>query len=101
MALIAVSGHPGCRFEEVARIAAQRLKFELLTQARIQLLIREEFGADRTIPDKAYTSLVTSILARPRTMSFTARWAASCRRGIFRECCERTWWRRRMRGSAT
>ena len=25
MALIAVSGHPGCRFEEVARITAQRL----------------------------------------------------------------------------
>ena len=67
MALIAVSGHPGCRFEEVARITAQRLKFELLTQARVQVLIREEFGADRAIPDKAYTSLVTSILARLAT----------------------------------
>jgi hypothetical protein len=63
MALIAVSGHPGCRFEEVARIAALRLRFELLTQARIQFLTREEFGADTVLADKAYPSLVASILA--------------------------------------
>jgi cytidylate kinase len=67
MALIAVSGHPGCRFEEVARIAAQRLGFELLTQARIQALTAEEFGPGAAIPDKAYPSLVTSILARLAT----------------------------------
>jgi cytidylate kinase len=67
MALIAISGHPGCRYEEVARIAAQRLGFELLTQARIQLLTAEEFGAEASIPDKAYPSLVTSVLARLAT----------------------------------
>jgi hypothetical protein len=67
MALIAVSGHPGCRFEEVARLAAQRLGFELLTQSRIQHLATEEFGAEAVIPDKAYPSLVTSILARLTT----------------------------------
>ncbi len=64
MALIAVSGHPGCRFEEVARISAQRLGFELLTQSRIQVLAGEEFGSETKIPDRAYPSLVTSILAR-------------------------------------
>ena len=67
MALIAVSGHPGCRFEEVARLAAQQLGFELLTQARIQLLTEQEFGVETRIPDKAYPSLVTSILARLAT----------------------------------
>ena len=67
MALIAVSGHPGCRFEEVARIAAQRLGFELLTQSRLSKLIAEEFGADTRIPDKAFPSLVTSILAHLAT----------------------------------
>jgi cytidylate kinase len=67
MALIAVSGHPGCRYEEVARITAQRLGFELLTQSRIRLLTDEEFGAEIAIPDKAYPSLVTSILARLAT----------------------------------
>jgi cytidylate kinase len=67
MALIAVSGHPGCRYEEVARIAALRLGFELLTQSRLRLLIEQEFGADTKIPDKAYPSLVTSILAHLAT----------------------------------
>src|ERR1017187_7739803 len=67
MALIAVSGHPGCRFEELARISAQRLGFELLTQSRLRVLIEKEFGAEVQIPDKAYPSLVTSILARAAT----------------------------------
>jgi len=67
MALIAVSGHPGCRFEEVARVTAQRLGFELLTQPRVQSLAGEEFGAETHIPDKAWPSLVTSILARLAT----------------------------------
>jgi cytidylate kinase len=64
MALIAVSGHPGCRFEEVARLTSQRLGFELLTQSRIRALVQEEFGAGYEIPDKAFPNLVTSILAR-------------------------------------
>jgi len=67
MALIAVSGHPGCRFEEVARITAQRLGFELLTQARLEALAAEEFGPETSIPDKAWTSLATSVLARLAT----------------------------------
>src|SRR3954451_10737618 len=67
MALIAVSGHPGCRFEEVARFSAQRLGYELLTQSRIRALTSEEFGEATPIPDKAYPSLITSILARLAT----------------------------------
>ena len=47
MALIAVSGHPGCRYEEVARISALRLGFELLTQARIATLTSEWDGLAR------------------------------------------------------
>jgi len=67
MALIAVSGHPGCRYEEVARVTAQRLDFELLTQSRIRTLAEEEFGAGAELPDKAFSILVTSILARLAT----------------------------------
>src|SRR5262245_13502388 len=67
MGLIAVSGHPGCRFEEVARITASRLGFELLTQKRIESLASEEFGSRTAIPDRAYASLVTSLLARLAT----------------------------------
>jgi len=67
MALIAISGHPGCRYEEVARIAAHRLGFELLTQARVESLAGKEFGDEAAIPDKAYTALVTSVLAKLAT----------------------------------
>src|ERR1700683_468455 len=64
MALVAVSGHPGCRFEEVARIVAQRLSFELLTQSHIRKLGAEEFGPETQVPPKAWAFMVTSILAR-------------------------------------
>jgi len=67
MALIAVSGHAGCRFEEVARLVAQRLGFELLTQQRMRELAGEEFGPEAPIPDRAFSSLVTSVLARLAT----------------------------------
>ncbi len=67
MALIAISGHPGCRYEEVARIAALRLGFELVTQSRLEQIASEEFGPAPPIPDKAYPSLATSILARLAT----------------------------------
>src|SRR5260370_13712760 len=64
MALITVSGEPGCRSEEVARIAAQRLRFELITENRLTKMIGEEFGSGAVIPDKAYVSVVSSVLAR-------------------------------------
>src|SRR6185503_1869895 len=67
MALIGISGHPGCRFEEVGRISAARLGFELLTGPDIRSLASEEFGAQVEIPIKAYSSLVTSVLARLAT----------------------------------
>jgi cytidylate kinase len=67
MALIAVSGQVGCRFEEVARMAAQRLGFELVTQSRMAVLIGEEFGAGADIPDSAYADVVASILGRLAT----------------------------------
>jgi cytidylate kinase len=67
MALIAVSGHPGCRCEEVARISARRLSFELVTQSRMKDFMETEFGSGANIPDRAYPSLATSILARLAT----------------------------------
>lgn len=67
MGLIAISGQPGCRFEEVARITAQRLDFELVTAARIAALVEREFAPLETVPDKAYLDLVASIVARLAT----------------------------------
>lgn len=67
MALIAVSGQPGCRYEEVARISAHRLAFELVNESRIQTLIDGEFGKDIRAPQKARPDMVASILARLAT----------------------------------
>src|SRR5579862_396550 len=67
MALIAVSGQPGCRFEEVARLCAHRLVFELVNESRIQSLIESEFGAEVRAHQKARGDLVASILARLAT----------------------------------
>lgn len=67
MGLIAVSGQPGCRFEEVARITTSRLGFELVTASRISALVEKEFAPLDTVPDKAYLDLVASIVARLAT----------------------------------
>jgi len=64
MAFVSVSGEPGCRHEELARIASQRLKCELVTDARLVETISCEFGAANGIPDKAWPHLATSILAK-------------------------------------
>lgn len=64
MALITVSGEPGCRPDEIGRMAAQRLGWELVTETRLQRLLAEEFGALANIPDKAWRHLVLSALAR-------------------------------------
>ena len=66
MALIAVSGQTGCRVEEVARISAQRLGFQLVAPSRVRSLIEQEFGAG-PIPDKAYADVLASIVARLAT----------------------------------
>jgi cytidylate kinase len=65
--LIAISGQPGCRLDEVARLCAQRLEFELVTAARLAGLIEGEFGADAKIPDKAYPDALVSIVAQLAT----------------------------------
>jgi cytidylate kinase len=64
MALLTVSGEPGCRVEEVARLAAQRLGFELFNEARLGRMLAEEFDPGSSIPDKAWPHFLASLLAR-------------------------------------
>lgn len=63
MALLTISGDPASRFEEVAYAAAQRLRFELVTEARLAHWIVEEFGSE-SVPDYAWRPAVASIVAR-------------------------------------
>jgi hypothetical protein len=64
MAFITISGEAATRHEELARIAAQRLDCELVTESRLGDIIASEFGARDGIPDKAWPHLAVSILAR-------------------------------------
>ena len=64
MAFISISGEPGCRHEELARIVSRRLNCELMPDMRLVEMIAAEFGASNGIPDKAWRHLATSILAR-------------------------------------
>ena len=66
MALLTISGEPASRWEDAAHGAAQLLRFELVTEARIAQWIREEFG-DASIPDRAWRPAAVSILARMAT----------------------------------
>jgi hypothetical protein len=64
MAFITVSGEPATRHEELARIAAQRLNCELVTEARLGDIIASEFASAEGISDKAWPHLALSILAK-------------------------------------
>ncbi len=67
MAIVTISGQTGCRWEELARLIALRLKYELVTEARVAGLLRSEFGDSSAVPDKAWSAACLSILARLAT----------------------------------
>jgi len=64
MAIVTISVQPGLRVDEIAREAATRLNFELITQARVESLYGGEFGSGAAIPTRGYSDVVTSILAK-------------------------------------
>jgi hypothetical protein len=63
MAILTVSGPPASRFEEAAHAAAQVLRFELVTEARLEQWLAEEFG-ERPVPPRAWRHAAVSVLAR-------------------------------------
>jgi hypothetical protein len=67
MALLTISGQPGCRVDEVARRAAQRLGFELFGEPALERMVEEQFGPGASLPHRAWPHLLASILARMAT----------------------------------
>ena len=67
MAVVTVSGEPGCRVEEIARLTAHRLGFRLFTEFAVRRLVEDEFGPENSLPEKAYPHLFELILARLAT----------------------------------
>jgi hypothetical protein len=66
MALLTISGDPASRSEEVAHAAAQLLRFELVTEARLAQWMTDEFG-DAKVSEKAWKPAAVSILTRMAT----------------------------------
>lgn len=62
MALLTVSGEPGCQAEEAARLTAQRLHFELFAEPALRRLMEEQFGPEAELPDRAYPHVLAFIL---------------------------------------
>lgn len=67
MAVVTVSGQPGCRTGEVARLAAQRLSFTHLSAERLDALLGEEFGPGIESASRAWPDMAASILLRLAT----------------------------------
>src|SRR6202042_2204255 len=63
MAFIAVTGEPGCRHEELARMAAQHFQCDLVSEANLQKMMAAQFGEPSRMPDRAWRPLAASILA--------------------------------------
>ena len=64
MGILTVTGESGCRQQEAARLVAQRLHFELISESTIRRVITEQFHSENAIPDKAWAPVATGILAR-------------------------------------
>ena len=63
MAVVTVSGEPGCRTREVAQLAAQRLGYTHVSASRLDALLEEEFGQP-VVTSKAWADMAASVLLR-------------------------------------
>lgn len=63
MAIISVSGDPGCAHEDLARAIAQRTGCELLTRRDVEQAIAGDVR-DQEIPERAWPPLLRSAIAR-------------------------------------
>lgn len=64
MAVVTVSGEPGCRAREVAQLAAKRLGYSHISAEKLDTMIAEEFGPVIETNSKAWPDMAASILLR-------------------------------------
>ncbi|HTP89425.1 MAG TPA: hypothetical protein VMJ34_20890 [Bryobacteraceae bacterium] len=63
MAIISVSGDPGCSHEDLARVLAQRTGSERLTRRLLEETVAADFGYQE-IPDRAWPPLLRLVIGR-------------------------------------
>jgi len=78
MALISLSGEPGCRLQELARLLAQRLNWDLIAETRLADLIAAEFRGRSYISEKAWPHLASAVLARLGAEGHLVVWGVGC-----------------------
>lgn len=64
MAVVTVSGEPGCRTREVAQLAAQRLGFTHVSAERVDAMLEEEFGEGASQDPRSWADMAASLLLR-------------------------------------
>jgi len=69
MAVVTVSGEPGCRTREVAQLTAQLLGFLHISADRLDTLLAEEFGPLADTHARAWPDMAASLLLRQATAS--------------------------------
>lgn len=62
MAFIAISGEPGCRHGELARVAAQRFDCALMGEQDLERAIGQQFGEATNIPAPAWGVVAASVV---------------------------------------
>lgn len=68
MAFIAISGEPGCRHEELARMAAQRFECEAIGEQDLEKAIGLQFGEGKNIPAAAWGATAASVVLSNSTV---------------------------------
>jgi len=77
MAFIAISGEPGCRQEELARLVAQRLECLLVTEPALEKQVAQEFG--ESVPDRAWPWAAAFVLMREADLVVCGHWVEMLR----------------------
>lgn len=67
MAVITVSGEPGCRTREIARMVAHRLAFEHISAERLDSMLQDDFGSAPQEQERAWPAMAASLLYRYAT----------------------------------
>jgi hypothetical protein len=63
MAFITVTGESGCRDEELARLVAQRLECNLVTETDLTRMMQAQVGDSGRVPERAWAWLAASVVA--------------------------------------
>jgi hypothetical protein len=64
MSILSISGEPGCRPEDLARLLAPRLGYELLTAGALEQTLAGIRKQDTELPDRAWPLLAADVLIR-------------------------------------